>query len=63
MLLHACEGFFRRFQAVLGGSRGLQGPQGPPGPPEASKGEWRGFFKGSERPEAGCLGEYIYIYL
>ena len=25
------------------------------------KGELRGFLKGSERPEAGCLGEYIGI--
>ena len=30
-------------------------------------GEWRGFLKGSERPEAGCLGEFtpegVYIRL
>ena len=56
-----------RFQAVLGGSRGLQGPpeasrglQGPPGGGGGGNQTDRvckGFLKGSERPEAGCLGE------
>ena len=37
-------------QGVPGASRGLQGSRGP--------GSLEGRLKGSERPEAGCLGEY-----
>ena len=40
-------------QVLPGRSRGLQGPPGPVGGFErVCK---KGFFKGSERPEAGCI--------
>ena len=57
-------GVSTRFQAVAGGSRALQGPprgsrglQGPSGEGARPQGEQRGLLKGSERAEAGCLGE------
>ena len=63
----------RRFQAVPGGSRGLQGPPGAGASrgPEISCGGGgvgqgcckgiEGVFKGSERPDPGCLGEFCII--
>ena len=74
---HAVPGRCRGLQGLAGASKGLQGApgafggsrdlEGPPKPPKTQQKhrfEQRGFLKGSERPEAGCLGEYNFeVYL